>query len=115
MTPIEYTQQRRNLPDFLKDFHDQKDVFKTIQDLYGDHPSNDSLRKLPNSWADNHIYVIDFFLWFLGQHGWKLQRDRSNVEFYDIHATLKEFSERRSKKFAQILGMTPAKTENPEP
>lgn len=98
--PIEYTKALKYLPDFMKDFHDQKDIFKTIQELYS---NNESLKKLPNSWPDNHIYVIDYFLWFMGQHGYKLQKDRSKVGFYDLQSTLEKFKQNRVESFAKIL------------
>lgn len=100
MTPQEYTESKGYLPDFLKDFHDQKDVFKTISDLY---QNDENYKQLPQSWRDNHIYVIDFFLWFMGQHGYKLQRDRSKVEFYNLQETLAEFKAKRVQHFAKIL------------
>ena len=51
------------LPPFLRDFHDQKDLFKSIHTIYRD---SDSLKP---SWPDGMIYVIDCFLWFMAW-GW---------------------------------------------
>lgn len=109
MTPQEYTESKGYLPDFLKDFHDQKDVFKTIHELYN---KSESLQKLPNTWVDNHIFVVDFFLWFMGQHGYKLQRDRSKVEFHNLQETLAEFKAKRVQHFANILTQSTIPTTN---
>jgi hypothetical protein len=108
MTPEQYTQDLKYLPDFMKDFHDQKKIFKTIQELY---EKNDSLQGLANSWSQNHIYVIDYFLWFMGQHGFKLQRDRSNVEFYNLQETLDSLETKRIERFSALI----KSPENPLP
>lgn len=109
MTPQEYTESKQYLPDFLKDFHDQKDIFKTISDLY---EKDENHKQLPGSWREHHIYVIDFFLWFMGQHGYKLQRDRSKVEFYKLQETLAEFKAKRVQHFAGILKQSEKNTTN---
>lgn len=98
---IEYTQSKEYLPDFLKDFHDQKDLFKAIHQLYKD---NESLQKMPNSWVDNHIFVIDYFLWFMGQHGYKLQKVRKKgVQFFNLHQTIEEMNKMRNVGLLEIL------------
>lgn len=98
----EYNDKLMNLPEFLKDFHDQKDVFKCIQEWYESSPTID--RNLPNSWVDNHVYTIDLFLFFMGLHGYKLQKSKSkNVEFYDINATISQFKKRKADEFNNIL------------
>lgn len=100
-SPIDYTQDKHYLPDFMKDFHDQKDLFKAIHELYKD---NESLKKMPQSWVDNHIFVVDYFLWFMGQHGYKLQRVRKKgVEFYNLQATIDQMKGRLVQRFAEIL------------
>lgn len=99
--PETYTQDKHYLPDFMKDFHDQKDLFKAIHELYKD---NESLKKMPQSWVDNHIFVVDYFLWFMGQHGYKLQKVRKKgVEFYDLQATIDQMKGRSVQRFAEIL------------
>lgn len=101
MTPAQHNRKLKNLPDFLKDFHDQKELFKSMQDFYQD---NESFKKLPNSWVDNQVYMIDFFLWFMGLHGWKLQKDRTKgVDFYNIEDTLTEARKQREDAFSKIF------------
>lgn len=66
------------LPDFLKDFHDQKDFFKSMHYLYQD---SEGAKEKPN-WRDGQIYTIDWFLWFAASRGYTLQRcRRKNIEF----------------------------------
>lgn len=69
------------LPNFLKDFHDQKDFFKSMHFLYQD---SEGAEDRPN-WCDGHIYTIDWFLWFMGSRGYTLQKNRTkNIEFKDL-------------------------------
>lgn len=76
----QYCKDGHYLPEFLKDFHDQKKVFKKLQQwksALGDDP--------PNNWVDNHIYTIDYFLWIMALHGYKLQKIRAkDIEFLNI-------------------------------
>lgn len=98
---IEYTRSKEYLPDFMRDFHDQKDLFKAIHQLYKD---NESLQKMPNGWCDNHIFVIDYFLWFMGQHGYKLQKARKKgVQFFDLQKTIEEMNGKRIESFKSLL------------
>lgn len=100
-TAIEYTKSLEYLPKFMRDFHDQKDIFKTIQHLYR---NNESLQKMPNGWCDHHIYVIDYFLWFMGQHGYKLQRvKKKGVQFYNLRDTIDKMLKDRGNELFKIL------------
>lgn len=78
-----YSLAENYLPEFLKDFHDQKEVFKTIQQWAC---KENSFEELPNSEIDNQIYIIDYFLWCMALHGYKLQNIKSKeVKFLDIN------------------------------
>ena len=79
------------LPEFMRDFHDQKDLFKCIHDRI--EPSPDDI-----SWAQGHIYVIDKFLWFMAKRGYTLQRNRSNLPFRDIEADVRESTKARMER-----------------
>lgn len=97
--PHEYVNSGEHLPTFLRDFHDQKDLFKTISARYRNEATDP---QMPN-WTMAQIYTIDWFLWFLGQHGWTLQRSRAKVEFRDIHESVKEtMDEMRTAFFAAL-------------
>jgi len=66
----------KHLPEFLRDFHDQKDIFKTIHQKY------QNPNKPPNvNWIDAHIYTVDWFLWYMASHGYTLQKSRADQNF----------------------------------
>ena len=58
------------LPEVLRDFHDQKDVFKAMHQIVRDPVTT---IKRP-SWIEGHVYVIDVFLWFMARRGYTVQR-----------------------------------------
>jgi hypothetical protein len=69
------------LPEFLKDFHDQKDFFKSLHHLYQD---SEGAEDRPN-WREGHIYTIDWLLWFMASRGYTLQKcRRKNITFKDL-------------------------------
>ena len=72
-----YLGSGKHLPKCMRDFHDQKDLFKSIHHLYQDSPQVN----MP-SWMIGHQYVIDWFLWFMASRGYTLQKTRAkNIEF----------------------------------
>ena len=91
------------LPPFMRDFHDQKELFKDIQRMVEKRKKAE-----PNytyldgvSWVAAHVYVIDFFLWFMAQHGYTLQKcRRGDVDFHDIGEELAANRERRFQEYA---------------
>src|SRR5687768_4809371 len=87
-----------HLPLLMRDFHDQKDLFKAIHRwAYADGT------KEPCSWADAHIYTVDMFLCYMAVHGYTLQRCRANVDFCDLGASLKADREERMEQFAALI------------
>ena len=70
----------KHLPVFLRDFHDQKSLFKSMHYLYQDEPHSE---KKPN-WVDGQIYIIDWFLWFMASRGYTLQKTKAKQEFMPI-------------------------------
>ncbi len=90
ISPQQYVKSSKHLPHFLRDFHNQKDIFKWIEGLAISHLREDTKssqhyinEKLPD-WVTAQIYTIDFFLWFMGQFGYTLQKSRANVEFRSL-------------------------------
>jgi len=73
----EWLESSEYLPEFLRDFHDQKNIFKSMHFLYAD---ADVARDKPN-WMQGQIYVIDWFLWFMASRGYTLQKSRKGVSF----------------------------------
>lgn len=65
------------LPEFMRDFHDQKDVFKAMHNTITNANENGNPR-------DGHIYVVDAFLWYMARCGYTLQKSRKQVEFKDM-------------------------------
>jgi hypothetical protein len=96
----DYLEKGENLPEIMKDFHDQKDLFKTIfQQFEGSHPI---LEKV--SWVDGQIFTIDVFLWWMGRHGYKLQKIRKkDVTFHEPEDTIKYFKDKRNHSLADLL------------
>ncbi len=97
-TVEEFKRNGGYLPEVLKDFHDQKDVFKSLHWNYENNPPKSF--KMPD-WAEGHVYVIDWFLWFMASYGYTLQRSRAKVDFKstaDMHTARKqeEFSALKS-------------------
>lgn len=90
----------KHLPKFMRDFHDQKDLFKAISQAYRDSESN-----IVN-WRDAQIYTIDCFLWFMASHGYTLQKSRKHVESYDIEASIQHAREIRNERFTKDLKKT---------
>lgn len=88
------------LPDVMRDFHDQKDLFKAMFDHYSANPEN----KIPVNWVDGHIFTLDFFLWFMAQHGYRLQKFTSKkFQQYDLSTTVEHYNSKRSDSLLKIL------------
>jgi len=76
-----WRQAGKHLPECLRDFHDAKNLFRTMHALQG--PGADSVIKTPNC-VEGQAYVIDHFLWFMAQHGYTLQRSRAKMGFDNL-------------------------------
>ena len=68
---IDWLESGLYMPRFMRDFHDQKDLFKSIG----------SLSDCSISPTSAHIYVVDKFLWYMASRGYTLQKSRKNIEF----------------------------------
>lgn len=85
--PERYVDSGLHLPSPLKDPYDAEDLFKLMHRLYGKDDEDCHVFATTGeriNWYMGQCYVIDWFLWFMGQHGWTLQRSRANVEFKDL-------------------------------
>lgn len=107
----------KHLPQPLQDFHDQKDVFKSLHEWMKPslEKNKDSLDKMPD-WRSGHIYTIDYFLRFMAIHGWTLQRSRTKINFCDLDETIKDRRDREAKIFSQMLqeGFGKSNEKNPD-
>ena len=100
-----WREEQKHLPEFMRDFHNCKQLFKGIADfieLEDDHPAKDV------NWRQAHCYTIDVFLWFMAKHGFTLQRSRARLEFEDLDALLDQLERARKKAsadaFVRMLG-----------
>lgn len=94
------------LAPFMRDFHDQKDLFKAIHDQYRLHESH-STSDVPIDFVQAQIYTVDRFLWFMAEHGYTLQRSRKRVQFCDLEATVQHRKKIRDEAMAKAMGLTP--------
>lgn len=98
MSLEKWMQSGKYLPPFLRDFHDQKDVFKAIHTLVN---KNEGTKRV--NWVDGQIYVIDVFLWFMARRGWTLQRSRKDVEFVDLDKTVSDVKAHHEAAFYAMM------------
>lgn len=104
-TVQEYLESGMYLPPFMRDFHDQKDVFKFLDDVRERSiKKNGGSYMAGMSWVDSQIYTIDIFLWVMARHGYTLQRSRKKLPFSDIEQTIEAENVRRRKEMAAALG-----------
>lgn len=105
-TVQEYLESGMYLPQFMRDFHDQKDVFKFLDEVQETniekHRNGD--RSDSVSWRNAQVYTIDIFLWVMARHGYTLQRSRKKLPFPDIYQTIEAENERRRNEMAAALG-----------
>jgi hypothetical protein len=100
-----------HLPDVMKDFHDQKDIFKAMHEILAEDPN--ALIKRP-SWVEGHCYVIDVFLTFMARRGYTLQRTRKRGKFRDLESDVREQNKRRQSVFTAVLSTGLPSNESPD-
>ena len=108
MSLKDFMDSGKYLPSPLRDFHDAKDVFKLIHRVFGG--KSEGIFKYYNSeitWISGQCYVIDWFLWFMAQRGWTLQRSRLKLDYRDLVAEIKQMKEEDSKAFFEELNARP--------
>jgi hypothetical protein len=88
----------KNLPDFLKDFHDQKYVFKFIHTIIDRENDKDHILEQV-SYADAQIYTIDYFLFIMFKYGYTLQKSRAKLNFYDLKKDIEKMKNKESENF----------------
>ena len=85
------------LPEMLRDFHDQKDLFKVMHHHY-EKPENEGHDGKP-CWRDGQIYTIDWFLWYMASRGYTLQKSRKNLIFREFE----NWSDLNTASLADVL------------
>lgn len=95
------------LPQFLRDFHDQKDFFKALDEVAQNSIANGNHYIAEVSWIAAQVYTVDIFLWMAARHGYTLQRSRKRVLFRDVWDWVSGAKARRNVEMASALGLTP--------
>lgn len=95
----EWRKKGKHLPKCMRDFHDQKEIFKMIHELTAP-PQGQSERV---DCMDGHIYAIDTFLWCMARHGYTLQKSQANVAFDDLDKNLEYIRKTRNNAFSSML------------
>lgn len=75
----QWREDMEHLPVFMRDFHAQKNLFKALSVSFA------NAEECPLNFREGHVYTIDWFLWFMAIHGYKLTKTTANVEHKDIH------------------------------
>jgi hypothetical protein len=88
------------LPNFMEDFHDQKNVFKRVNEMVTNR--KDSYTK-EIDWVSAQVYTVDVFLWYMAAHGYTLQKSKKKVPFYDIDHDLSEYEKKQREASANVL------------
>lgn len=106
-SPLAFDQWRKSggyLPDFMRDFHDQKDLFKAMQDVVErSNAKHGGHRALNATWTDYHIYTVDIFLWVLAAHGYTLQRSHQRFGFASVYDFVAGAKERAREAVASVF------------
>ena len=95
------------LPRYIRDFHDQKDLFKCIHKLVAYEKSLDNL-----NWVNCHVYTIDFFLWFMARHGYTLQKSKKKIQFENLDTTLEQDKNERIENLKSIFNRDEDQSKN---
>lgn len=99
MTLEQWLKSGAYLPRTMRDFHDQKDLFKALFDTIR---IPDQLQHV--SWIDAHIFTIDIFLWWMAKRGYTLQRSRARHGFFlSLEETIEGATKRRDEAFTSLL------------
>ena len=103
--PKEFVKSTGYLPDVMRDFHDQKDIFKAIHETTAveKHEYAGTV-----SWIAGQCYVVDIFLWWMAQRGYTLQRSRHSVDFRDLQEDVSAVRQNRDALVATLIGRVPA-------
>lgn len=104
MTLDDWMKAGKYLPEPLRDFHDQKEVFKAMHDLQKPASPTDAIAgHYSLDFVTGQCYVIDRFLWFMARRGYTLQRSRADLPFRDLAADVAAATERRDDHDAGLL------------
>lgn len=92
----EWLKSGEYLPPELRDFHDQKDLFKAMHNTIHNANENGNPR-------DGHIYVVDTFLWYMARCGYTLQKCRKQVPFKDMDDDIQRYKNEMTQDFQSMI------------
>jgi len=92
----EWLKSGEYLPPELRDFHDQKDLFKAMHNTIHNANENGNPR-------DGHIYVVDTFLWYMARCGYTLQKSRKQVPFKDMEDDIQRYKDEMTQAFQSMI------------
>lgn len=111
LTFREWRSKGRHLPAFMRDFHDQKDLFK-LMDATAQFQNKD-LREYSRhpDWIKAMTYTIDIFLWTMARYGYTLQpirKDKFPVtnepeDLWDLELALRDQRDRERDALHAVL------------
>ena len=91
MNFIKWIESKKYLPKFLRDFHDQKDLFKVMQVKFVEKQWDSKFEETPT--FQQCQIITEFFLMFMAAHGYTLQKTKTKVEcsFDNVQDTIDNF------------------------
>jgi hypothetical protein len=92
MEKKEWIKNQQYLPKNMQDFHDQKDLFKTIFHHWPVDPEKHTSMNGIN-WVNSMCFTFDFFLRWMALHGYTLQRCRKKFDFHNLEDSVKSLKE----------------------
>lgn len=95
-----WLQSGKHLPKCIRDFHDQKNLFKSIFERM--EPNKEYFLK-ELDYINTHTFVIDYFLYFMGRRGYTLQKNRTKLNFSDLSNDLEEYGKERKNRELKVL------------
>jgi len=103
MDTTDWLKSGEYLPPWLRDFHDQKDFFKALDEVAqrSVEAGNNYIRDI--SFASAQVYTIDIFLWMAARHGFTLQRSRKRVRFNDLDGFVADAKARRDAQYRAAM------------
>lgn len=112
----DWRQSGAYLPAPIRDFHDQKDLFKAMDEVRERSiAKNGGLHMRDLNWSDAHVYTVDVFLWVMAGHGYTLQRSRRRFAFGDLYEFMGAAKRRWQESAALALGLPPRAAITPMP
>lgn len=98
-----WMKEGRYLPDFMRDFHDQKDLFKAMDEVAQRSVAKGNRYIEDVSWTSAQVYTVDIFLWVMAKHGYTLQKTRKPFAFGDIGSFVKAAMDRWKEQASAML------------